>query len=51
MDDHDKDYQPHNPGLSPQAWDKLHKFLSRMATKYAAELKEANQTLPKDVAN
>jgi len=32
-----------NPGLSPEAWEKFHKILTKLNAKYALELEKENE--------
>lgn len=35
--------QPYNPGLSPRAWDKLHKLLAATNIKYSEEIRNGRK--------
>lgn len=35
-------HKPHNPGMSEEAWKKLHEYVSELRIKYASELKKKN---------
>lgn len=35
-----KEQEPYNPGLSEEAWEKLHKLVARLSVKYANNPKE-----------
>lgn len=38
-----KKNQPHNPGLSQKAWERLHRFVAKMNLKYASKLAQKEE--------
>ncbi|WP_280523716.1 hypothetical protein [Paenibacillus dendritiformis] len=38
--------KPNNPGMSEEAWKKLHKYISKLSTKYEKEIKKMKGDKP-----
>ncbi|EJW19939.1 hypothetical protein ABE142_25195 [Paenibacillus alvei] len=38
--------KPNNPGMSEEAWKKLHKYISKLNIKYASELQKKQENKP-----